>query len=118
MGAPSTREALRENFGRVHVLLAEALRCLDDAQFASVRRKVAYADVLVCELEALAASDVSAEPPSQERIIDQDGSFGCADYTYHERTQRVHVYHNGLKVCACGERRLSDASAEQVTDAD
>jgi hypothetical protein len=36
--------------GRIHILLSEALRCLEDGNHVAVRRKVAYADVLLDEL--------------------------------------------------------------------
>jgi hypothetical protein len=45
---------------RMHVLLAEALRCQKDQRPSAVRRKVAYADVLLCELAAALAVAPSA----------------------------------------------------------
>jgi hypothetical protein len=36
--------------GRIHILLSEALRCLEDGNHVAVRRKVAHADVLLDEL--------------------------------------------------------------------
>lgn len=37
---------------KLHTLLAEALRCLEDGRLDAARRKVAYADALVHDLAA------------------------------------------------------------------
>ena len=65
MTPPDARARL---IARLHVLLAESLRCLTDGNLVAVRRKVGYADVLVCELEA----DLLAPPvvPAQASMAD------------------------------------------------
>jgi len=45
------------NIQQLHVLLAEALRCLADEQYTATRRKISYADVLLCELEGSIPDD-------------------------------------------------------------
>jgi hypothetical protein len=73
---PFKRELLEQGphalIARLHVLLAETLRCLDDGRLDKARGKVAYADFQIRELTALlqvsgATTDVNAVDPVVQR---------------------------------------------------
>ena len=59
---------------QLHVLLAEVLRCLEDGRLDAVRRKVAYADVLVCELEEDSLDPTDCEGSNHHRA---PGALQC-----------------------------------------
>jgi len=58
---------------RLHILMAEALRCLEEGKSAAVRRKIGYADLLLCELEALLASQRALTEARQPGHLREDG---------------------------------------------
>ena len=47
----------------VHVLIAEAVRCLDDDRAEATRGKLAYADYLLRELAAKLSTRGESSPP-------------------------------------------------------
>lgn len=76
---------------RLHILIAEALRCLEEGKSASVRRKIGYADVLLCELEALLTSQ---RPPTEETAAPTPPAHGPVS----ERFMRHHYGASGVTV--------------------
>lgn len=64
----SRDRARHDAAARVHVLLAEALRCLEDGLTDAVRRKVAYADALVCDLDEPPGPQEAARQPVGRKV--------------------------------------------------
>jgi len=101
--AASDGDGSADTIARMHILLAEALRCLQDEKYTAVRRKIAYVDVLLHELVARDGR----QPADEEEVPHQfrsrtpyepgdDRDIWCADCEYH-RDHQIHAGPDGRR---------------------